>query len=348
MAMDPARDVLMPTAKEKGDLNWYRYCSNNPINMVDPLGLAELYINGTKVANPWGNSTDGYFGGIANLLSQMDKLGIVTKSNNWKPWNSNTKIAIYGINIGGDEEVTFVFNTMIHEASVEKWTTVRHLLYQTGYGKCVPIPGNEFLFNATTENIEINLDAIKLIFDGYGIKFDSWEIITSTMLSRSTNPKQLRDYIYNYLTNTMGVTKLQAVAILGNMYTETWHTFSPLVLEKSPALNEKYALTGYSTSDHKGWGLLQWTYPSRKQALLDYANAHPAELKTGDIDVQLGYFDHERKVICQSDWNRFTRNTTLDGMVESFCGDYEGGVKNLLQERKDKAKDYALEYGVSI
>jgi hypothetical protein len=55
-------------------------------------------------------------------------------------------------------------------------------------------------------------------------------------------------------------------------------------------------------SDGAGYGLAQWTYPSRKAALLAYAKARG--LSIGDLDMQMGYLLQELQTMFKPLWDK--------------------------------------------
>ena len=103
--------------------------------------------------------------------------------------------------------------------------------------------------------------------------------------------------IWNYLTekfcNPYGV-----AALMGNLYVESH--LNPMLLQSSYA--RKLGMTGeeytnavdngtYSKdsfiNDHAGFGLVQWTYWSRKENLLKYAQSKKSSV--GNLTTQLEF-----------------------------------------------------------
>ncbi|MCL2504332.1 MAG: phage tail tip lysozyme [Coriobacteriia bacterium] len=152
-------------------------------------------------------------------------------------------------------------------------------------------------------------------------RLKSWTYISSW--------KDKRSVIYSYLRNTMGVTREQACAILGNISVETGGRFSSLTLEKNLRTDAPAYIRNYSAKDGKGWGILQWTYAPRKAALMKHANAYAMKktyiwFDVGDMAVQLDYFNWERKNLCKSEWARFNKTTgNIEALTKAFCKEYE-------------------------
>lgn len=133
-----------------------------------------------------------------------------------------------------------------------------------------------------------------------------------------------------------------------NIYVETWHTYSSLILQGSsePAF---WYVKKYDAYDSKGWGILQWTYFTRKEALLKYVkkanNKHRTQsLNVGDLIVQLEYFNKERKSAYKNKWKIFKGKKEIADMVNSFCKDYEQAGVPHLDERINTAKKLLKKY----
>lgn len=102
--------------------------------------------------------------------------------------------------------------------------------------------------------------------------------------------------IYNFLTKN-GFTQAGAFGVIGNMYSESGLRPDNLENTYNNKLNmtdEEYTNAVDNGSyvnfvhDSAGYGLVQWTYWSRKQALLDYKNKKRVSI--GNIDMQLEFF----------------------------------------------------------
>lgn len=98
--------------------------------------------------------------------------------------------------------------------------------------------------------------------------------VGTTVMNRAFANKDIKiNYIAGYLKENLQIEDLQVAAILGNMYAES--QFSPLASEAdSKDLYQPEYIKKYNDSieeDGLGWGLIQWTYESRKRGLLQYA-----------------------------------------------------------------------------
>lgn len=105
--------------------------------------------------------------------------------------------------------------------------------------------------------------------------------------------------IWNYLKE-QGLSDAGAAGLMGNLYAESG--LSPTNLQNSYEKKLGYTDASYTSAvdngsytnfvrDSAGYGLAQWTYWSRKEALLAYVKA--AGKSVGDLDTQLGFLIKE-------------------------------------------------------
>ena len=101
--------------------------------------------------------------------------------------------------------------------------------------------------------------------------------------------------IWSFLSEKIG-NPFGAAGLMGNLYAES--ALNPKNLEQ--LYEKKYGFTDDSytaavddgtynnfCTDSAGYGLAQWTYRTRKAALMNYAHAQRASI--GDLDMQLGF-----------------------------------------------------------
>ena len=111
--------------------------------------------------------------------------------------------------------------------------------------------------------------------------------------------KTNEEKIWNYLT-AQGLTEAGAAGLMGNLYAESG--LEPKNLQNSYEKKLSYTDATYTAAvdngtyqnfarDAAGYGLAQWTYWSRKEALLDYAKARGKSV--GDLETQLGFLVQE-------------------------------------------------------
>ena len=117
-------------------------------------------------------------------------------------------------------------------------------------------------------------------------------LICLIAFSISDNASTIKHFLLNH-----GFTKAGAAGVMGNLYAESG--LNPRVYERSKhkkigLSDEEYIRKTNDGSyknfvnDKAGFGLAQWTYHSRKQALLNMCKG-----KIGDINCQLSYLVKE-------------------------------------------------------
>lgn len=110
-----------------------------------------------------------------------------------------------------------------------------------------------------------------------------------------TNEKMIWDYL-----TSQGLTPAGAAGLMGNLYAESG--LEPQNLQNSYESKLGYTDATYTAAvdsgaysnfakDSAGYGLAQWTYWTRKQALLDYAKSKVKSV--GDLTVQLDFLMKE-------------------------------------------------------
>lgn len=113
--------------------------------------------------------------------------------------------------------------------------------------------------------------------------------------------KTIDEKIWNYL-KAQGLTDFGAAGLMGNLQAESGLRSTNLQnsFENSPAKTGGVGYTDASytvavdsgayagfVSDRAGYGLAQWTYPTRKQALLNFVKTMGRSI--GDLEAQLGF-----------------------------------------------------------
>ena len=111
--------------------------------------------------------------------------------------------------------------------------------------------------------------------------------------------KNTEEKIWNFLLS-QGLTEAGTAGLMGNLYSES--ALQPTNLQNSYEKKLGFTDTTYTAAvdngtykgfinDAAGYGLAQWTYWSRKEALLDYAKSRGKSV--GDLETQLGYLMQE-------------------------------------------------------
>lgn len=114
---------------------------------------------------------------------------------------------------------------------------------------------------------------------------------TTEPAAATDNEKAIWDYLYGKIGNAYGV-----AGLMGNLYAES--ALRPNNLQNTYEKKLGLSDTQYTAKvddgsytnfvkDSAGYGLAQWTYWSRKQALQEYAKASGKSI--GDLDMQLAF-----------------------------------------------------------
>lgn len=99
----------------------------------------------------------------------------------------------------------------------------------------------------------------------------------------------------------------------------------------------------YDVNDEKGYGIMQWTFWSRKQGLLNQAKSMGLQPK--DLNAQLAYFRTEMNTLYKIQWNEFKSKTTLADSTDYFLKELESPKDNNSEERIGFANEiYQLMY----
>jgi hypothetical protein len=148
-----------------------------------------------------------------------------------------------------------------------------------------------------------------------------------------------KEYIWNYLINEFGLSEMHAAAIMGNIQQES--NFSATNAQNSygyPEDNDVEYIDKYAIKDNIGWGLIQWTYYTRKQGLLDYAVSKGASV--GDITIQLEYLSYEvYDGPYKSKFQTFLQITDIDEATVYFCKEIEQAGTPHEENRKRYAQN---------
>lgn len=135
-------------------------------------------------------------------------------------------------------------------------------------------------------------------------------------------------YIWNYLRSA-GFNDFAAAGIMGNLYAESGLSAKNLQNTFNTRLNmtdDQYVVAvdnGTYTNfvkDSAGFGLAQWTYWSRKQALYDYCKSKKASI--GDLSAQMGFLVSEFKTYTAL-YNALKAATSVKAASDAVLLNYE-------------------------
>ena len=142
-----------------------------------------------------------------------------------------------------------------------------------------------------------------------------------------------------------GLTAAGACAMMGNMYCES--LLKSNIVEKRCTLgDEDYTravdigtISRYQFKvDAFGYGLVQWTYPSRKEALYDYARS--LNVSIGDEKMQCDFCIYELQTDYAGLYSYLCQTGDLPEATKRICAEYEQPVVNNFADRINAAQRY--------
>ena len=133
-----------------------------------------------------------------------------------------------------------------------------------------------------------------------GIAFTQSAVDKNASGSTTLTASETELLCYRYIRNVMGLSCAAACGMLANIYSEsafysnnlqnTYNSSLGMSDSEYTAAVDDGTYTNF-TSDSAGYGLCQWTYSTRKAALLSYAQSIGASI--GDAQMQMEYLDSE-------------------------------------------------------
>lgn len=157
---------------------------------------------------------------------------------------------------------------------------------------------------------------------------------------------EVAKYLFDKLTEA-GTTKVGACAILGNIQAES--SFITNNLENT--YNQKFNMTDEQytkavddgtytnfVNDNAGYGLIQWTYYTRKQKLFDYKKAQNKSI--GSLELQTEFLIKEFKESFSSIWNQLKTSTNLYDLTWLLLDKWENPKVKNISTRYQYAQDW--------
>lgn len=161
-----------------------------------------------------------------------------------------------------------------------------------------------------------------------------------TDVIKDLNPVERRNFanIWTFLRLEMKIDAMHAAAIMGNIKEESWFSSNNLQ-DENGVITHHDPDYEYKTNDKKGYGILQWTFESRKEGLKK--QAEDMGLDYGDLNAQLAYFRTEMNtdIYCKSQWAEFKNKKTLTDATEYFLEEIEMPRKE--HENREERKSFA-------
>ena len=143
-----------------------------------------------------------------------------------------------------------------------------------------------------------------------------------------------------------GMSRAGALGMLGNMSAESGLKENIAQRGLTKMSDEQYTAAADDgrinfAFDSVGYGLCQWTYHSRKQALLDYSKECAVSVGNGIMQAEfvikelLEYYPDLWRFLCTTD--------SIDEASDRICKEYERPAINNLLTRRDFAHGYESE-----
>lgn len=147
------------------------------------------------------------------------------------------------------------------------------------------------------------------------------------------------NYIMKALQERGGFTPNQAAGIMSNLHTESAGTYAPNLIQYSDNDNITSAPTPIIG---RGYGIAQWTYPSRQRNLISFAESRGTMV--ADLDTQIDFILKETNDSRVS--NAIKMTTTAREASTIFLLKFEGPAEKVENKRirGNVAEEYAAQY----
>lgn len=150
--------------------------------------------------------------------------------------------------------------------------------------------------------------------------------------------------IWDFLTEGKGLSGLAAAGLMGNLYAES--ALRPNNLQNSFERRLKMTDKSYTTavnigtyknfvSDGAGYGLAQWTWHTRKAALLDYARKHAKSID--DLQMQMEFLWSELQGYSKS-MEALRAGTSIKTVSDAILTDFEKPADQSAAVKKSRAE----------
>lgn len=160
--------------------------------------------------------------------------------------------------------------------------------------------------------------------------------------STAADPKTIWDYLMSKIGNAYGV-----AGLMGNLYAES--ALNPSNLQNSYETKLGYSDTTYTAAvdngsytnfvkDSAGYGLAQWTYWSRKEALLTYCKGKKASI--GNLTAQLEFLYKELSESYKTTLSALKSATSVKAASDAVLTQYERPA-----DQSDTVKSKRASYG---
>ena len=148
--------------------------------------------------------------------------------------------------------------------------------------------------------------------------------------------------IWAFLRLGMKIDATHASAVMANIKAESGFSSDNLENEGGVITHHDPDYV-YDIYDEKGYGIMQWTFWSRKAGLKKQAD--DMGLKYSDLNAQLAYFRTETNTVIKSEWTEFKNRKTLNDATDYYLDEIENPEVNNFEKRREFANEiYQLMY----
>lgn len=187
----------------------------------------------------------------------------------------------------------------------------------------------------------------KLPYIDYDVKpsTQSKPITTTTPTGNKTDEKVIWDFLMDKIGNAYGV-----AGMMGNLYAES--ALKPTNLQNTYERKLGYSDDGYTAAvdngsytnfvrDSAGYGLAQWTYWSRKQGLLQFAQSK--KMSIGNLTIQLEFLYKELSESYKSVLNTLKTAKSIRAASDAVLTKFERPA-NMGASVQEKRASYGQKY----
>ncbi len=262
--------------------------------------------------------------GNTDSTVQQEICDLITKEQPYMVEN------LYMADFCGSEDTGEIYN-LIMECYTDRKTEMTFKEYLGKYGVTDPAEQQEIYGMLLEKQPSIPQELYRAVREGSG---DAEAIFSATMdyynkhkmditiedlegLDMGERMDQTQRETFVACWNKLGqmeISKDHMIAVMACIFAESRFSATNAQGKRYEGLYNDYE---FKTGDNVGYGILQWTYNTRKEELLKYANDTGGSVH--DLETQLGYFQYEmEKGICRGKWPVFLNYVERNEAIRYF------------------------------
>lgn len=262
--------------------------------------------------------------GNTDSTVQQEICDLITKEQPYMVEN------LYMADFCGSEDTGEIYN-LIMECYTDRKTEMTFKEYLGKYGVTDPAEQQEIYGMLLEKQPSIPQELYRAVREGSG---DAEAIFSATMdyynkhkmditiedlegLDMGERMDQTQRETFVACWNKLGqieISKDHMIAVMACIFAESRFSATNVQGNSYKGLYDDYE---FKTGDNVGYGILQWTYNTRKEELLKYANDTGGSVH--DLETQLGYFQYEmEKGICRGKWPVFLNYVERNEAIRYF------------------------------